>query len=311
MKVDELPGFLQTLASVKGPLDPLHVLYHHVFRSGYLHFGFWPDGTASAAGLDGPLDDLRSAQARFADELFACLPREPRRLLDVGAGFGRVAGELARRGYAVTAVTPCAYQAEQIVARYPEVTVALGRFEDVGPTLPAAHFDATLFAESFRYVPLARTFVALEHLLAPSGRVVIADWFVNEGTEHVYGSNHQHAALRETARAHGFDIVAEHDVTQNVLPTVKLAYDVLCEFYVPLASFVLAMFARKHPGIFGLSRRWIARWLEKKVLPQVPGRCDPAVFAEGYRYLFFVLERGRLARSGARVAGQGNGGVLG
>ncbi|MGH7256376.1 MAG: hypothetical protein ACREI3_11420, partial [Nitrospirales bacterium] len=68
MKIEELPQFLRILETHKGSFDPLHLMYHKVFRSGYLHFGFWPAERATDADLEALLDNFRSAQARFADE---------------------------------------------------------------------------------------------------------------------------------------------------------------------------------------------------------------------------------------------------
>lgn len=294
MKAEELPQFLRTVGSLKGSFDPLHLMYHTMFRSGYLHFGLWSPERARDADLESLLDDVRAAQGRFADEAIACLAPGPQRVLDVGAGFGRLSAEMARRGHFVTAVTPCAYQAEQIGAQYPEVTVARGPFEEVALALPPASFDAAVFAESFRYMPLPRIFTLLARVLTPEGRVVIADWFAQRtaGTRH--GHDHNETAFREAAQADGFVIVSERDVTRNVLPTVKLGYDVLCEFYLPLAAFVFAKFAQRRPRLFRLSLGWMIRWLERRVLPRLPGRFDPAVFAEDYRYFFFVLRRGEI-----------------
>lgn len=78
--------------------------------------------------------------------------KDRQRILDVGAGFGKLLGELLERRYAVTAVTACVYQAEQIAAQYPGVRVECGLFQEVGWGFPAASFDVVLFAESFRYI---------------------------------------------------------------------------------------------------------------------------------------------------------------
>lgn len=278
-----------------GSIDPVHILYHHLFQSGYLHFGFWPEGDGKEADLGALLDGFRSAQARFADELLVCFPPGTYRVLDVGAGLGRFSSELASRGHAVTAVTPCAYQAEQIAAKYPAVTVKNARFEEVGVSLPPAGFDIILFSESFRYVALAEAFPLFDRLLAQGGCVVIADWFVHAGAKTRHGHDHDHHALRNETSASGFTIALERDVTKNVLPTIKLTHDVLCELYVPLAGYVVAKLSQKYPRLFRLCLGRVLRWFERRILPQLPGRSDPAVFNERYRYFFFVLKRAQPA----------------
>ncbi len=295
MKIEELPQFLRFLEAQHGFFDPLLIMYHTVFRTGYLHFGFWPEEKGNDADLEALLDNSRSAQARYADELLTCLPQGPHRVLDVGAGLGKFSGRLIQHGHSVTAVTPCAYQAQQIADHYPEVRVKHGRFQEVGQTLPPASFDIILFSESFRYMPLTQVFSLLNRLLSQDGHVVIADWFAYNTSVTRRGHDHNLRVFRNAARENGLGIVSERDVTTNVLPTVKLGYDILCELYLPLAAFVLAKFAQKRPRLFRLCLRWIMKWLENRILPHVPGRFDPTVFAEQYRYFFFVLRRTNLA----------------
>lgn len=291
MKVQDFPEFLSALGRQTGSFDPVHILYHHLFQSGYLHFGFWPENDGKEVDLGALVERFRSAQTRFADELLACFPSGTCRILDVGAGQGRFSSELAARGHAVTAVTPCAYQAEQITKRYPAVTVRHARFQEVGLTLPPAGFDIILFSESFRYIALSEAFPLFDRLLAPGGCVVIADWFVHAGAKARHGHDHDHHLLRQEAAARGFTLAVERDVTKNILPTIKLTYDVICEFYMPLAGYVAAKLSQKYPRLYRLCLGRILRWFERRVLPQVPGRSDPEIFAERYRYYFFVLKR--------------------
>lgn len=295
VKVQDFPKFLSALGEQSGSVDPVHILYHHLFQSGYLHFGYWPEGGGREADLGALLEGFRSAQTRFANELLACFPPGTYRVLDVGAGLGRFSSELASRGHAVTAVTPCAYQAEQIAAKYPAVTVQNARFQEVGLSLPPASFDIILFSESFRYVGLAEAFPLFDQLLSPGGCVVIADWFVHAGAKARHGHDHDHHMLRNETSARGFTIAIERDVTKNVLPTIKLTHDVLCELYVPLAGYVVAKLSQKYPRLFRLCLSRVLRWFERKILPQIPGRSDPAVFTERYRYFFFVLKRAQPA----------------
>jgi SAM-dependent methyltransferase len=294
MKVDELPRFLQTLESLPRPFDAQSILYDSIFRSGYLHFGFWPAEGDGPADLQRLLDNVRRAQARFAEELLAHLPPGRHRVLDVGAGFGRLASRLTAAGHAVTAVTPCAHQASEIIVRHPGVAVVRGRLEEVGPALPAGGFDVIVFSESFRYVHLPRALAIVDRLLARDGRVLIADWFAREpAAARPAGGGHDHVerAFREAIAAYGLAVVAERDVTGNVLHTVKLAHDVLCELYLPLVGFAFATLAQRRRRVFRLALRVWRRWFEPSVLRHLPGLADPAAFTTRYRYLFVVLGR--------------------
>ncbi len=86
MKPTEFPEFLRSLGKHHKALDPMHLMYDNVLKSGYLHFGYWPTEQTNEASF---LGRFGQAQERFADELLACLPPGTHRVLDVGAGMGR------------------------------------------------------------------------------------------------------------------------------------------------------------------------------------------------------------------------------
>jgi len=286
MLPQELPEFLRQLNTHHAALDPMHLMYDNVLKSGYLHFGYWPESTTKAFGL---LDEFCSAQERYAEELMSCLPTGRHRILDVGAGMGRLANELTTRGHSVTAITPSSVQAAHITTHYPNVTVKQGYFQDVGPTLTPNSFDLIVFSESFRYMPLDRVLPLFDRVLSKTGRVVIGDWFTRLVGSKQSGHDHNEDAFRAAIDQHGWAVLSERDVTQNILPTLILGRDVLCHLYLPLAGLVLSKFPQKWPSLYRLCLPRMIRWVENKMLPQLTGRFEPAVFAAQYRYLFLVL----------------------
>ncbi len=287
MRPLEFPDFLRRLDKHHKALDPMHLMYDNVLQSGYLHFGYWPTEHTDQPGV---LGQFCQAQERFANELLACLPPGTHRVLDVGAGMGRLAGEMIARGHRVTAVTPSSVQAEHIATHYPAVTVKQGLFQDVGQTLDPKAYDVILFSESFRYMPLDRVMPLFSRLLSENGRVLIGDWFAQSRATHGRGHDHHEATFREMAQSRGWTIVSERDITQNILPTLTIAQEILCGLYLPLAGLVLSKFAQKRPKLFRLCLPWMTRWIERKLLPQLTGRFEPAVFAQDYRYLFLVIK---------------------
>jgi SAM-dependent methyltransferase len=286
MRPEELPDFLRQLNTHNAALDPMHLMYDNVLRSGYLHFGYWPAETAQQPGV---LDGFCSAQERFAEELMSCLPPGQHRILDVGAGMGRLASELTKRGHAVTAITPSSVQATHIADRYPAVTVKQGYFQDIGPTLSPNSFDLIVFSESFRYMPLGQIMPLFDRLLTKQGRVLIGDWFTQHSGPSRPGHDHNEAVFRKTLAEHQWTIISERDVTQNVLPTLVLGREVLCRLYLPLAGLLLSKFAQKWPRVYRMCLPRMIRWVERRMLPQLTGRFEPAVFAADYRYLFLLL----------------------
>jgi hypothetical protein len=151
-------------------------------------------------------------------------------------------------------------------------------------------FDVVIFSESFRYMPLDRVIPLLSRLVSGNGRVLIGDWFAQTGTTQGRGHDHHGGTFRDLAKKLGWTIVSERDITKNVLPTLALAQEILCGLYLPLAGLVLSKFAQKRPRLFRFCLPWMARWMERKLLPQVTGRFEPAIVAKDYRYLFLVLK---------------------
>jgi len=291
MRPEELPGIVEALQPEKGQVDPVLALYDSILQSGYLHFGFWPDGQ-SVPDLHALMGNVRTAQRRYVDELLALLPPGAKKVLDVGAGMGKLASELSERGYAVSAVTPDHYQATYIRDRYPKVTVHEGRFQDIGAGLSPS-YDLILFSESFRYMPLEESFKLFDRLLSPQGAIVIADWFTRD--DHAvsrHGHDHPMARFHEIVKTSPFRLRSERDVTANILPMVKLADEILCNLYLPLAVFPLAKFAQKWPFLFRLTKNRILRWYKTKVLPPLTARGGADAFGKRYQYMFIVLARG-------------------
>jgi SAM-dependent methyltransferase len=290
MRPEELPGIVQALGPEKGRVDPVLALYDSVLQSGYLHFGYWPEGQPQP-DLNQLMSNVRGAQRRYVDELLSLFPTGMKTVLDVGAGMGKLAGELSERGYTVSAVTPDHYQVTTIRERYPKVTVHEGRFQDIGAGL-AAGYDLILFSESFRYMPLEESFRLFDRLLSRQGAIVIADWFTRDGqTGSRHGHDHPMARFHEIVKGSPFRVRVERDITANILPMVKLADEILCNLYLPLVVFPLAKFAQKWPRLFRFTKNRLIRWYTKKGLPSLTARGDAAAFSKRYQYMFCVLTR--------------------
>jgi SAM-dependent methyltransferase len=90
------------------------------------------------------------------------LPEPPARVLEIGAGRGELAADLAALGYEVVAIDPAA-------GAPTVVPVALEHLEE-----PPGSFDAALAVRSLHHVePLRPSFARLAELLKPGGRLVV------------------------------------------------------------------------------------------------------------------------------------------
>ncbi|WP_406838884.1 class I SAM-dependent methyltransferase [Streptomyces sp. AHU1] len=105
------------------------------------------------------------------------LPPTPAVALDVGAGTGRDAAALARRGYQVVAVEPACEMREVARRLYPGEGISW--VEDFLPELPQVDgsFDLVLLSAVWMHLPSTERGRAMERmaaLLAPAGLLVIS-----------------------------------------------------------------------------------------------------------------------------------------
>lgn len=129
------------------------------------------------AGLVAQGEDI-DGEARLADAL---LPRGAR-VLDAGAGMGRVTAALRRRGHDVTAVDPDLALVEQAERTYPGIGLLPLDILELSPEALAARGEPTEFdlvvAVGNVFILLAegterRALETLRGLLAPGGRVLV------------------------------------------------------------------------------------------------------------------------------------------
>lgn len=236
-------------------------LYVHVAKtfadSPWLHYGLWEPGERPN------IPQLRMAQERYVDLLLSLIPPAPRRLVDIGGGTGEMAKLLLDKGYVVDMVTPSHIQAE--IAR--EKLGANGRvfetkFEDFAETGP---YDVCLFSESFQYVDLDVSLAKLSKILAPNGRIVIADCFRSDAYQgdRQPGGGHRYQLFLERIAAHGFSIDKDHDVTAAAAQTMAVDQQVYRGFVAPLAEQVIGLLRAKRPIL-----HWIANGLYKLFVPK-------------------------------------------
>jgi SAM-dependent methyltransferase len=95
------------------------------------------------------------------------LPPGATRVLDVGAGTGKLTRQLSARGLDVIAVEPLAGMREQLARAVPGVPVHAGTAEDI--PLPGGSVHAVLAAQAWHWVDPARAVPEVARVLAPGG----------------------------------------------------------------------------------------------------------------------------------------------
>jgi cyclopropane fatty-acyl-phospholipid synthase-like methyltransferase len=191
---------------------PLNVLMHVIAREGgsgsAMHYGvFAREG-----------ESLGAAQERSTELLFGRLPPPPRRVLEVGTGLGATLDRLTRSGYAAVGITPDPSQAAEARRRFgedlPVRVAALETFEE------AQAFEVIVFQESSQYIPSAVLWDCVRRLCVPSGRVIVLDEFALRPVERANPLPALDAFI-EAARAEGFRVEEEVDLSREAAPTVS------------------------------------------------------------------------------------------
>jgi SAM-dependent methyltransferase len=141
------------------------------------------DVTDPAASF-GPVADVyeRGRPTYPAAALDWLLPPGTPRVVDLGAGTGKLTRLIHDRGLPVTAVEPSPGMRAQLSASVPGVTVVDGSAESM--PLPAASADAVLVAQAWHWVDPPRAVPEVARVLAPGGRLGLlwnvrddrADW---------------------------------------------------------------------------------------------------------------------------------------
>jgi SAM-dependent methyltransferase len=269
-------------------------LYVHVAKtfadSPWLHYGLWEPGERPN------IPQLRQAQERYVELLLSLIPPAPRRLVDIGGGTGEMAKLLLDKGYVVDMVTPSHIQAD--IAR--DKLGHNGRvfetmFEDFSEAGP---YDVCLFSESFQYVDLDVSLEKLSRILAPNGRIVIADCFRGDAYQgdRQPGGGHRFSLFLERIAAHGFTIDKDHDVTAAAAQTMAVDQQVYRGFVAPLADQVITIMRARRPIL-----HWIANALYKIFVPKTERenivarlKADyrsPEAFEKVNTYRFLSLKR--------------------
>jgi len=181
---------------------PLNVFMHILTQDeggvAALHYGFF----------DREDEPLRDAQERATSMLLQRLPPPPARILDAGCGLGTTLSKLLACGYDAIGINPD----EQQIAMA-NVPIIRTRFEDVEPS----PFDAIVFQESSQYIDSAALFAKAREM---TSHVIVFDEFGMNGRAEARPTLHSYEAFVDAARANGFSIVEDLDVSHRAMRTI-------------------------------------------------------------------------------------------
>lgn len=234
-------------------LDVEALFSQAVYGHGFLHYGYWPNGSAQELSLQA----LGQAQQAYFDKLVETIPAGTTSILDVGSGTGSNALGLTRRGFQVDCVCPSAKLNAMARAKLPPSSrIFECRFEDLDDP---ATYDLVLFCESFHYIDAER---ALAQAARRAGRhMLLFDYFPRRdagGPARV-----THRRFLDLVAAQGrFELLSDVDVTERIAPTFAVLDAVANDHVRPFAARLLEDFRRHRPLLSML----LARPLNRAVL---------------------------------------------
>lgn len=97
------------------------------------------------------------------------LPTSAQRVLDLGAGTGKLTRQLQDRRLDVVAVEPAEQMRAQLLSVLPDVRTLAGTAEQI--PLPDAAVDAVLVAQAWHWVDVERAVPEVARVLSPGGRL--------------------------------------------------------------------------------------------------------------------------------------------
>ena len=247
---------------------------------GFLHYGYWKDGTADEISLR----SIGKAQQAYFDELASSIPEGTRSILDVGSGTGSNALRLLQRHYSVDCVCPSPRFNEIARKKLPPGTrIFECAFEDLATDNV---YDLLLFSESFHYLDAGK---ALRQIAARARKhVLIFDYFPRTDSATVRAVSHrQFARLLSDSFSGAFKIMSDRDVTGFVIPTLKVLDAIKNDHVRPFVIGSVAEFRKEH-RVYSLLLSYPLRRLLAGF-----GRSSNryATFPETFEYRLIVLAR--------------------
>ncbi len=260
-------------------------LYSQILPGGFLNYGYHEDTSLSPEKMS--LEAIQRAQTRYGERLVDLVGNATGPVLDAGCGMGGLVQLLLQRGFAPTALTPNRAQIRHMRTTFPSLPLIEGRLEQIPLDTFKGYFQTVITSESFQYMNLRSTPGIIEKILRPGGRWILCDYFRIGHTPRPSG--HAWSDFTSELDRQGWRIVSAQDITLNVLPTIAYVSMWGQRLAVPLAGFLTDRLERKHPAVHFLFQDLLADL--HKYMREHLDMSDPAIFAQGKKYMQLVIER--------------------
>jgi SAM-dependent methyltransferase len=242
-----------------------------------LHYGYWEQEEK----LD--LNSIRQAQQRYTDTLLEMVPEDVHSILDIGCGIGDNAKALAAHGYEVTCISPdhihAAYFKDVKTENIHFINTSIENFSS------QQTYDLVLMSESQGYFAMDMGFSQSVRYLRPGGYLLVSGIFKQDNGVGFEGS---HIESKYIQCAQNFCLEKQNyiDITENVLPTLKFAFDNYNNYLNPLMETLNHFIGKSGQLKVRLLKTLFAQELQNfdVVREFYEERFNPMLFRENMRY---------------------------
>lgn len=254
-----------------------------ILKLNSLHYGYWQK--------DQPLnlENIKLAQEEYTKTLMTLIPGGVKSVLDVGSGIGDNAKAMTNMGLFVTAVSPDKNHA-QFYANNLDINFFNQKFEDFKTE---NKFDLVLMSESHNYFRTDVSLGKITKLINENGYLLISGIFnmsEDKTLEDVFYSEQDYIDI---AKQNGFELINQIDITENILPTLKIMDKAWKEYFIPTKK-VLGDYLNYSAGLkwkiikflFGKQLKQLSKW-EKFYQT----RSSPEIFNSNGRYLRLLFKK--------------------
>ncbi|MGL4576180.1 MAG: hypothetical protein ACRCV9_15465, partial [Burkholderiaceae bacterium] len=158
-------------------------------------------------------------------------------------------------------------------------------FEAATPAQAGAPFDAVINSESFQYIDLHAGMKNVRAMLKPGGKWLVIDYF-RLTTSAKNKSGHLLSEFDTALKQHGFTVIEEVDVTENVVPCLMFAKTLIDRMALPGIRFASDRFFLSHP----IAQYIFQPSLKSKLDGVRMDTLDADTFRREKRYKLYVLQ---------------------
>lgn len=261
-------------------------LMHRLFKVEHLHYGYF------GPTLKPELKNLAAAQAAYVKNLLSFLPKDAKKIFDVGCGTGGVASELVKKGLNVTCIAPDAYMVDMTEQRTQgKARYFVDLYENIDSEVEHGTFDLILMSESCQYIKPDPGWANHVRFLRPGGYILVADFFKQKAPDERNPSKSGQPLddFLRRAQENGFKVVKKQDITDRVAPTMDIYQDLILNRAFPIIQAVFELVERRVPTIYKILKYFAGAKIEKIKSKYEKQGSD--LFREYKRYMIFLLQK--------------------